>query len=87
MELFDVIDQLSLTDIYKTFQPNTKRYLYLSTSWNCLQNWPHIPTQSNSHRWNKIEITTCIHWVKAGYQQQQKQQEAYKLTETEQLSE
>ena len=87
-ELNDVINQMDLTCIYRTFHPNNKKiYLLLSSSWNFLQSWPHIQTESKfkqrQENWYNTLHPIWPPQIKAGYQQQQK---AYKLREMEQLS-
>ena len=38
-DLLEVLNQMDLTDIYRTLHPNRKKiYLFLCTSWNLLEN-------------------------------------------------
>ena len=48
VELVDVMTQMDLTNIYRTFHPNTN--LLLSTSQNSLPNWSYTSSQSKSQQ-------------------------------------
>ena len=39
--LNDAIDQLDLTDIYRTFHPKNEFHLFLKRTWNLLQDRSH----------------------------------------------
>jgi hypothetical protein len=87
------MDQVNLADIYRTFHPNTKGYNFLA---------PHGPFSKIDHitknlicpkaslnrqqSWNNFLHIIRLLWLKAGPQQKQIQQKAYKLMETGQLS-
>jgi hypothetical protein len=77
MKLIDVMIQLDLTDIYKTFHPNTKEYTFFLASHGTFCKIDHILSH---YRYKDMEITPCIFfrppWIKAGLHQQEKQQKA-----------
>lgn len=90
VDLIDIINSIHLTDIYRTFHPNTKtRYIILYAKWNFLQNWTNIQIQSKSQQ-KQVKCTNSPNptkplWIKGRFQQKQQQREVYKLMETEQF--
>ena len=86
IHLTEVMNQVG---IYRTFHPNTKEYTFFSVPHGTFSKIDHILSHKASvNIYKKSEITFCIlllPWIKAGFGQQ-KQQKAYKLMETEQLS-
>lgn len=80
---------MKLMDIYRKFNSNTIEYTYFSESQGTVSKIDHILGHNAIlNKYTKIEITP-LHliwlWIKARYQQLQKQEKAYKLTETKQL--
>ena len=77
---------MDLTDIYRTFYPNTKEYTFFSVPHGNFSKIGHILNHKASlKRHKKIEISLILFrppWIKIGLEQQQK---AYKFMETEQL--
>ena len=44
--LNDTLDEMDLTDIFRTFHPNAEEYTFFSsTQWNMLQDRPHLGSQ------------------------------------------
>ena len=44
--LNDTLDQIDLTDIFRTFHPKTAEYILFKCTWNILQNRSHIRPQN-----------------------------------------
>ena len=61
LELTDIMNQIDLTDIYRTFHPNTKEHSLFSAPHGTFSKTDHIlGHKANLNRHNKIEITPCI---------------------------
>ena len=59
--LNDTLDEMDLSDIFRTFHPNTEEYtLLLKCTWKILQDRPHLGSQIKHHKFNKIEIISSI---------------------------
>ena len=59
-ELTDVMSQINLTDIYRTFHANTKEYTFFSTPHGTSSKSDHmLSDKANLNRY-KIGITSCI---------------------------
>ena len=43
--LNDTLDEMDLTDIFRTFHPNAEEYTFFSSAWNILQDRPHRGSQ------------------------------------------
>lgn len=53
--------QMDLIYIYRTFLPNAKEYIFLSTSHRTFPKIEHLfGDKSNLNRYKKIGITPCI---------------------------
>ena len=93
LDLTYVINIMSLTDIYKTFQANTITKEYIPSFLSLMElsvKLIYTLTQSKSqqiqeNKYNPLHPIRPLE-IKAEHQQQGKQQKAYKFKETEQLS-
>ncbi|KAL6071587.1 hypothetical protein STEG23_024558 [Scotinomys teguina] len=75
--------QIDLTDIYRTFHPNTKEYTFLAPH-KIFSKIDHtLGHKANLNKYEKIGITPCIFigvpWDKVRIQQQHKLQKSYTL--------
>jgi hypothetical protein len=60
MKLTDFMTQVDLTNIYRTFHPNTKEYTF-SAPHRIFSKIYHLPGHKASlNKYKKIEITPCI---------------------------
>ena len=59
--LNDTLDEMDLTDIFRTFYPNAEAYSFFSTAHGTFSRIDHILShKSNLSKFNKIEIISGI---------------------------
>ena len=60
-ERTDVMNQMDVADIYRTFHPNRKEYTFFSAPHETLSKTDHLlGNKANLHRFKKIGVTPCV---------------------------
>ena len=63
MKLIEALNQLELTDIYRTFHPKAKEYTFSSAPHGTFSKIDHIVGQKTDlNKYKKIEIIPCLHY-------------------------
>ena len=61
MPLNDTLDQMDLTDIFRTFHPKAAKYIFFSSAHGTFSKIDHILAHKTSlNKYKKIEIIPCI---------------------------
>lgn len=75
LELADVINQVDLTDVYRTFHTSMKKYTFFSALHRTFSKTGHIPGTKQSLT-DKTKLKYMLYltwkqWIKVEYQEQQ----------------
>lgn len=62
LDLNDIIDQMNLTDIYRTLHPNIKEYTFFSETHRTFSKIDYILVvhKASLNKYKKIEIMSCM---------------------------
>ena len=66
MALNDSLEEMNLTDIFRTFHPEAAEYTFIECTWDILQNRSHIVSQIRSQQVQK-DCNHTMHILKPEY--------------------
>ena len=62
-DLNNTIDQINLTDIYRTFNPTATEYAFFSSTRGSFSGIDHLGHKTSLNKFKKTEIILSIFWI------------------------